>query len=264
MKKINMKKIEVFKRTVWSYYGAHKRDFPWRRTRDPYRILVSEFMLQQTQTYRVEPKYLWFLERFPSFRALAKAPLREVLRAWSGLGYNRRAVALKRTAEIVVRDYGGKLPKDIGLLDALPGIGPGTAGAIRAFAFNLPSVFIETNIRRAFIHFFFPKRGKIGDDEILDLIEETLDAKRPREWYWALMDYGAMLGRLEKENPNRKSAHYKKQSKFEGSTRQLRGAVLRAHLANPKLSFEAIARKICESTERVKMVMELFKEEGIV
>lgn len=256
--------LQSFRNKIMSYYRAHGRDFPWRRTKDPYRILVSEIMLQQTQTGRVEGKYIEFLKQFPNFKTLAKAPMRDVLRVWQGLGYNRRALSLKRTAEIVVKKYGGKLPKDEASLVELPGIGPGTAGAIRAFAFNLPSVFIETNIRRVFICCFFSNRRKVSDKEIFPLIKKTLDMKNPREWYWALMDHGSMFGQKEKKNPNTKSAHYTKQSKFEGSNRQLRGRILRLRLANSKISVEEIAERVGWPVERVVIVLRTLKKEGFI
>lgn len=202
------------------------RDLSWRRTRDPYRILISEVMLQQTQVSRVEDYYQKFMARFPDFGALARAKSADVLRLWQGLGYNRRALALHDLAKTVVREYGGALPRDREALEALPGIGSYTAGAVRTFAFNEQECFIETNIRRVFIHFFFPKRKKVNDREILPLITKTCPSERglTRKWYWALMDYGAMLGATMKKNPNRRSAHYAKQSKFSGSDRELRGS----------------------------------------
>lgn len=264
-------KIRKFQRTIWDYYKKHGRDFAWRRTKDTYRILISEIMLQQTQTSRVELKYGQFLKRFPSFSALMKAKTADVLRAWQGLGYNRRALALKKTAEIVVKKYHGNLPKDIESLVALPGIGPATAGAVRAFAFNLPSIFIETNIRRTFIHFFFTQKRKASDQEILKLVTKSLPAAREtREWYWALMDYGAMLGSPKRsesglghkiKNPNRKSKHYIKQSKFEGSNRQLRGRILRI-LLHEKISTKSLARQTGRPLGEVKKVIALLHREG--
>lgn len=263
---------------IWDCYRRHGRDFPWRKTRDPYRILVSEIMLQQTQTSRVEGKYQEFLKRFPNFRALAKANARDVLRAWQGLGYNRRALALKRTAEIVVKKYGGKLPRETAALEGLPGIGPATAGAIRAFAFNLPSVFIETNIRRVFLCCFFSNKQAVSDKEVLRLIAATVDKKNLREWYWALMDCGstllttsgAMLGSSKRgeggldhriENPNRKSKHYTKQSKFEGSNRQLRGRVLRI-LLQKKSSTKKLAGILQQPENKIVKVLNALKKEG--
>jgi A/G-specific adenine glycosylase len=189
-------------------------------------------MLQQTQTHRVEPKYLNFIKKFPTFRTLAKASTPEVLSAWQGLGYNRRALYLKKIAETVTRDYRGKLPSNPAYLGTLPGIGPNTAGSISAFAFNQPIVFIETNIRRVFIHFFFADKEGIHDRDIIPLVEETLDQKNSREWYFALMDYGVMLAK-NIPNPNRRSRHYAVQSKFSGSDRQARGLILKILLAGP-------------------------------
>lgn len=220
-------KERAFVKKVWAYYDAHGRhDLPWRQTTDPYRILISEIMLQQTQVDRVLVKYREFLKCFPTIHILAKAPLADVLRAWQGLGYNRRARMLKLLAEVVVRDHKGKIPSDLGSLLALPGVGQSTAGAVRAFAFNMPTGFIETNIRRAYIHFFYPEHGAVHDRELREIINRTVDPANPREWYWALMDYGSQLPKTT-ANPNRRSAHYTKQSKFEGSLRQARGVILR-------------------------------------
>jgi A/G-specific adenine glycosylase len=225
-----------FHQTIWAYYKENKRDLPWRRTRDPYKILVSEIMLQQTQALRVVSKYDSFIKKFPTTRALAAAKLSDVLQEWQGLGYNRRAIFLKRCAEVIEKDFAGKFPRDFKTLCALPGIGPATAGDIMAFAWNEPVVVIETNIRSVFIHFFFAEKGeaagevkKVHDKEILPLIEKTLDRENPREWYWALFDYGAYLKKTA--NPSQRSVHHAKQSRFEGSFRQKRAAVLRAILA---------------------------------
>jgi A/G-specific adenine glycosylase len=222
--------IAEFRKEIRAHYRhAGRNTLPWRRTRDPYRILVSEIMLQQTQVARVEGYYENFIKKFPDFRALTRARTGDVLRAWQGLGYNRRAIHLKRAAEAVVRDFGGRLPHDRETLEALPGIGRGTSGSLMAFAFNEPVVFIETNIRRVFIHFFFPKRKRVTDAELERYIERSVDGKNPREWYWALMDYGAAMEVAR--NPNRRSAHYKRQTPFSGSDRQLRGRIVRSTLA---------------------------------
>lgn len=191
-------------------------------------------MLQQTQVPRVLQKYDEFLKIFPTLAALHRAPFRSVLRAWQGLGYNRRALALKKTAAILMNEYGARVPRSEEKLRALPGVGPATASAILAFAHNMPVVFIETNIRRVFIYFFFPKRKNVQDDEIRELVTKTLDRKNSREWYWALMDYGSMLGGLP-DNPNKRSARYRKQGKFRGSRRELRGKILAAFLREPRL-----------------------------
>ncbi|MDD2473486.1 MAG: A/G-specific adenine glycosylase, partial [Methanoculleus sp.] len=161
----------LFQDLILSHYRAHGRDLPWRQTTDPYRILVSEIMLQQTQVERVAVKYPEFIEQFPNFESLARAPKSEVLRVWQGMGYNRRAIALQKAAERVVEENGGRLPADVEALAALPGIGKATASAIVAYAFNMPVVYIETNIRRIFIHFFFQGREGVRDDAILPLVE---------------------------------------------------------------------------------------------
>jgi A/G-specific adenine glycosylase len=220
-----------FKRKVFAYYrAAGRHDLPWRKTRDPFEILVSEVMLQQTQVSRVLKKYPEFLKRFPTARALADASVRDVIATWQGLGYNRRALLLKRAAETIICNFGGKFPKTAGKLESLPGIGQSTRGAIMAFAYNTPTVFIETNIRAAFIHEFFPKKKKIADKDIVQLIEKTLDSKNPREWYYALMDYGVHLKQTT-INPSRKSRHHTKQSPFKGSNREVRSRILKFVLA---------------------------------
>jgi A/G-specific adenine glycosylase len=222
----NQISTKKFQQLIWEYYRENKRHFPWRETHNPYLILVSELMLQQTQTDRVAPKYSEFLKCFPDFESLARAPLSEVLKLWSGLGYNRRAKFLHQAAQQIVVN---KFPNSIEELKKLPGIGPYTAAALYVFVYNKPAVVIETNIRRVFIHEFFTDREMVTDMELIPVIEKTIDTKNPREWYYALMDYGAMLGRTV-ENPNRKSKHYTKQSKFEGSRRQLRGKLMRVAL----------------------------------
>ncbi len=228
--RLSRKRINTFQQQIMRYYNENKRGMPWRDTFDPYCILVSEFMLQQTQTERVLLKYGPFITRFPDFQTLSRASLKDVLAAWQGLGYNRRAINLKETAGEIISRYSGKIPETFCELIRLPGIGMATAGAILAFAFNKPGVFIETNIRRVFIHFFFQDRTDIQDKEIMPLVEKTLDHENPRHWYYALMDYGAML-KKQGANPNRKSAHYSRQAPFEGSNRQVRGAILK-HLLN--------------------------------
>ena len=161
-----------FKDTVWKYYREHGRsDLPWRKTTDPYRILVSEVMLQQTQVERVIPYYTRFLKKFPTVRALAKAPLSQVLIAWQGLGYNRRAKMLHEAAKEVVRGHGGLFPRTALELEKLPGVGPYTAHAVAAFAYNEDGICIETNIRTAVTHHFFPK--VIGRVASLNLLTKS-------------------------------------------------------------------------------------------
>ncbi len=217
-----------FKKTVWKYYKEHGRhDLPWRKVGvGAYKIMVSEVMLQQTQVDRVIPKYIAFIKQFGTIQKLAQAEPREVLALWSGLGYNRRALYLHNTAKIITEKYKDKVPSDPDLLEQLPGIGPYTARAIVTFAYNIPHAFIETNIRTVYIHHFFAKKKSVADAELMQIIEKTLDIAKPREWYWALMDYGSMLKRSQVK-VHTKSTTYTKQSKFKGSNRQMRGEIMR-------------------------------------
>lgn len=248
--KLRVAQVKAFQAQIWTFYGHSGRySLLWRRTHDPYCILVSEIMLQQTQVARVEKKYPEFLRAFPTIRALAKASTADILRVWQGMGYNRRALALKKIAEIIVHEHKGKVPNDPELLEKLPGIGPYTARAITTFAFNAPHVFIETNIRRVYIHHFFSNLldtecpVKISDTEIVPLIETTLDHNDPREWYYALMDYGAQLPKQVK-NPNQKSAHYAKQSAFKGSNREARGMILKLLAQHVTLTKVSLAKDV--------------------
>jgi A/G-specific adenine glycosylase len=236
---------------------------PWRETRDPYRILVSEIMLQQTQVDRVRGKYVEFLAAFPDIATLAAAPFERVIAAWQGLGYNRRAVALHRCARILELEHRGRVPDDTAALVALPGIGAATAASIRAFAFDAPVIFIETNIRRVFIHEFFPGREAVADAELLPLVAAALAKRSPREWYYALMDYGAALAR-QVPNPNRRSKAYTRQSRFEGSDRQIRGAILRALVGAAPLTGSVIARAVVGDCARVLRLLGDLEREGFV
>jgi len=255
--------VRAFQKSIYKYYRENGRAFPWRTTHNPYHILVSEIMLQQTQTERVVEKYGQFINVFPDFPSLAKAPLREVLRLWQGLGYNRRAVALKEIARTVMAKFHGNLPSSLDVLMSLPGIGRATASAISAFAFNEPTVFIETNIRRVFIHHFFENENSIRDTEILPFVEKTLDTSSPRKWYYALMDYGVML-KKQHRNPNRKSAHYQRQSPFEGSNRQIRGMILKVLVMKSDISEHEIVRRLKINPERVRRNLVELQKEGFI
>ncbi len=239
--------ITSFQNKIWSFYHAGKREFAWRGISDPYAVLVSEMMLQQTQTQRVVPKYEEWMKAFPTARSLAEASLSEVLSHWVGLGYNRRALFLQKACQAVCSEYNEVFPQSQEALQKLPGIGPYTAGAVSTFAFNQPNVFIETNIRSVYIHFFFSdallndETKKIDDRDIAPLVEVTLDRSNPREWYYALMDYGADL-KKKVVNPSRKSRQYTRQSRFEGSLRQARGAILRQLSQKESASLAAIAK----------------------
>lgn len=284
------KNISEFKQIIWDYYSKNKREFPWREITDPYKIFISEVMLQQTQTHRVVPKYEAFIQEFPDFPTLAQAPFSQVLNLWSGLGYNRRAMYLQKSAQLIVQTFNNKLPADPEVLITLSGIGAATAASISVFAFNTPLAFIETNIRRVFIHFFYnqiiqnrhpgkrsasridsghsPSAGsgrcqndeqKVHDKDLLKLVEQTLDHANPREWYYALMDYGAALPKTIK-NPNIKSAHYVKQSKFEGSIRQVRGQILRVLLDYKQLTPKQL-KQLVKADKRFEQAFEQLRKE---
>lgn len=227
--------VSEFQRKVKAAGKEHHRDLPWRYIDDPYAVLVSEVMLQQTQVKRVLDYWPRFMRIFPSIDALAAAEVSLVLEMWQGLGYNRRALALKRCAETCSRDYQGKLPNTREELLALPGIGPATAGGVLAFAYQKPALYLETNVRTVFLHELFPGECDVSDKLIEPLVLESCPSDDPRGWYYALLDYGAFLKATE-ANPSRRSKHYSKQSKFEGSRRQKRAEILRILLASEGLA----------------------------
>jgi A/G-specific adenine glycosylase len=255
--------IKGFRKIVLDHYRDHGRDLTWRRTTDPYRILVSEIMLQQTQVERVAVKYPEFLAAFPDVLSLAEAQLAEVLAVWQGMGYNRRAISLQKCARRVVDEFDGVLPRDPEVLATFPGIGKATAASICAFAFNMPVVFIETNIRRVFIHFFFGDSPAVDDAEILPLVRKALYRKDPRTWYNALMDLGTHL-KIKVENPNRRSRHYIKQAAFEGSDRKIRGSILRLLLAEKNLDQKNIIEKLSDDPARIIRILNDLESEGFI
>lgn len=255
-----------FYEKVWGYYGSHGRhDLPWRQpepngTFDAYKIMVSEIMLQQTQVSRVIPKYHAFIGMFPDIQSLANAQLGDVLRQWQGLGYNRRAKFLWQAAQKITSEYSKEIPHDLVELVKLPGVGKNTAGAIIAYAFNKPAIFIETNIRTVYIHHFFAGMEEIDDKELTPIIIETLDNEQPRAFYWALMDYGTHL-KQTKGNFNKLSKTYTKQSKFHGSSRQIRGAIIRA-LTSRAYTYEDLQSIIKD--ERLDAVLESLIAEHLI
>lgn len=255
----------AFQKLVWEHYRQHGRTLPWRQPEadgsfDPYKILVSELMLQQTQVSRVIPKYNEFLSQFPNIAELASSPLSKVLVAWSGLGYNRRAKYLHTTACTIVSQYSGAVPNDVKALVTLPGIGENTAAAITVYSFNRAEIFIETNIRTVYIHHFFPKEATVTDKEIAHLVEQTLSSNNPREWYWALMDYGASL-KAGQSKAHQQSRHFKKQSSFAHSKRFVRGAVIRLLTTGEKTKVELL-RDIGDN--RTESVLTDLTSEGLI
>jgi len=255
-----MDNFRNFLRNWHQLYGRH--DLPWRHTTDPYCILVSELMLQQTQVGRVIPKYEAFLKQFPTVDALSRAKLADVLIAWQGLGYNRRAKYLHQAAKLVTEN-GGVFPTTQQEMQTLPGIGPYTAGAVAAFSFNQPVILIETNIRTVFLYHFFPNQSEVSDSELLPLIEATLDLDNPREWYWALMDYGSYLKSVL-PNPTRRSKTYSKQSTFKGSKRQVRGEIIRTLAQHPLLTKRELELAINGKQEYLQPALTALVAEGLV
>ena len=256
---------------VWRAGAELYRDLPWRRTDDPYEILVSEIMLQQTQVARVAGYWERFLSLFPTLDALASAEVPLVLEMWQGLGYNRRALALKRTAEECAARYDGQLPRSFDELVSLPGIGPATAGGVCAFAYREPVVYLETNVRTVFLHELFPGEEGVSDRKIEPHVRRTCSVDDPRGWYYALLDYGAHL-KAELPNPSRRSRHHVRQSKFEGSRRQKRAELVRYMLAHREAtfadligalaSFEQDARREAPDPELVSSIADDLVAEG--
>ncbi len=260
---VTHRKLREFRHVVVSYYKTQGRQFPWRTTRKSYAVFVSEVMLHQTQTDRVLPKYRAFLNVFPTWEALARAPLKAVLQEWRGLGYNRRARFLWEAAHMVVTTYRGRLPSTLDELCTLPGVGPYTAGALLAFVFNKPSPFIETNIRSVFIHHFFPDRSNVSDRELLPLIEQTVDHLNPREWYYALMDYGVYLKRTY-PNPSRRSAHHIPQSRFKGSVREIRGRIVKVLSDEDRLNKQQLRSAVQSEEERFNKALSGLLDDRLV
>lgn len=257
------KKEQKFVEVVWGYYRRHgRRSLPWRLTTNPYRILVSEIMLQQTQVDRVIPKYTAFLKMFPSLATLTRAPLGDVLREWQGLGYNRRAKMLHECAQTITNDYRGRLPRTQAELVSLPGIGHYTAGAILAFAYGEGVPIVETNIRTVYLHHFFHDTHDVTDVAVLKCVTRTLDNENAREWYYALMDYGAHLKKTI-PHQNSRSRHYTKQSPFQNSDRQLRGAILRCLTKKPYIKM-TLVRELSFEQDRIEAQLKKLVDEGMI
>ena len=263
VKKSTGSEIVKFRKIIYQHYAREGRTLPWRETRNPYYILVSEIMLQQTQVERVIEKYQKFITLFPDIETLDRSPLQKILKVWQGLGYNRRALALKKIARTIMEDYKGKIPRSLEELVKLPGIGQTTASEIAAFAFNQPTVFIETNIRSVFLHYFFSERENVSDEEITPLVAKTVDRSNPREWYYALMDYGTFL-KKQHVNPSRKSTHYYKQSPFNGSNRQIRGKIVKYLTENQSGTEKQIARDLQIPYEKAEPNLLKLEKEGFL
>lgn len=223
--------VHKFRELVWQKGRGLYRDMPWRDEPTFYYVLVSEVMLQQTQVTRVLVKFTEFIEEFPTIEDLAAASLADVLRVWQGLGYNRRAKYLHEAAKQIVSQ--GQ-PANLDALTQLPGIGRNTAAAMMNYVYEVPTAYVETNIRTVMFHHFFANSTNVIDKEVLEMVDKTIEHESPREWFWALMDYGSDLkskgyGRLDV------SKHYKKQAPLKGSIREVRGKII-ALLAQGRVS----------------------------
>ena len=238
-----------FRARVWEQGRARYRDLPWRGLDDPWPVLVSEIMLQQTQVARVGRYWERFMAAFPTVDALAAAATADVLELWQGLGYNRRALALKRAADECSATRGGRLPETADELEALPGIGPATAAGVVAFAYQRPATYLETNVRSVFLHELFPDENGVTDRALRPLVQATCDEADPRGWYYALLDYGAHL-KATLPNPSRRSAHHGRQSAFEWSRRQKRAWLVRHVLASDEGVAASRALAALDAAER--------------
>lgn len=262
---------DAFVEKVYREGTLYYRALPWRYLNDPYAVLVSEVMLQQTQVSRVLKYWDRWMDFFPTLDALAAADVACVLERWQGLGYNRRALALKRTAEICVQNRDATLPTTEEHLRELPGVGPATAAGIMAFAYDRFAVYIETNVRTVFLHELFGSADNITDGMLSPLVATTCPDKNVRRWYYALLDYGAHLKACG-INASQRSAHYTLQSSFEGSHRQKRAEILRWVLAHPGISkdelgahlieFESMAKREVPSYSAFESIVDELMHEG--
>lgn len=250
-----------FQELIWQQGRELYRDMPWREDTRPYFVLVSELMLQQTQVDRVRVKFKEFIAAFPDIASLADASLGEVLTVWTGLGYNRRAKFLHEAAKKVVTDFNGEIPDTLEELVSLPGVGPNTAGAILAYSFNVPIVFIETNIRTVYFYHFFEGQAVVSDADIKAVASETLDTENPREWYWAMMDYGSFL-KKQGAARNDQSKHYKKQAPLAGSVREVRGLIIKV-LATKELTTDEL-RALMPNDDRFEKALKALIDEGLI
>lgn len=241
-----------FRSYIFSWWKKNARDLPWRHTSDPYAILVSEVMLQQTQVSRVLEKYDVFLGKYPTVFSLADAPASEIIRDWKGLGYNRRALYLHRSARIVVEKYKGIFPKSETELLSIPGIGKYTARAILVFAFRHTVAMVDTNIRKIITHFFYDDRTQ-PESVIWETANRLVPKGKSWEWHQALMDYGALeLAKQTGKNPAR-SIRRKKTVPFNQTNRFLRGRILDALRVSPRNDSGLVSEMVrtCKRPESV-------------
>ncbi|MFA6512168.1 MAG: A/G-specific adenine glycosylase [Patescibacteria group bacterium] len=283
--KRNPSQYTIFQKRIRRWFKAHQRDLPWRKTRNPYQITVSEFMLQQTQVDRVIPKYRSFLHTFPNWATLANAPLHSVFKEWSGLGYNRRAKHLHQLAQIVQQEWNGVLPKSISQLQQLPGIGPYTARAIAVFAFGAHEAPRDTNIERVTRRYFYGERAVLKTT-LEDAAQNALPARDAYWWNHALMDFGALVCTARRPScmtcplrstckaaphflrGNSATVSKRPQESFGRSLRQLRGLLVKelVQLGPQQRNqlIHAVLRQTTQNKERILRALQDLTQEGIV
>ena len=248
--------VVAFQKKVMNWWAENARDLPWRRDPSPYNVLVSEIMLQQTQVSRVVLKFDEFMKEFPTIESLAKTNIKHLLKVWSGLGYNRRAIWLKEAAKQIVER--GEFPQSVKELQELKGIGPYTSRSVLIFAFNKDLAAVDTNIRRILIASGFADET-MSDRQLQPIAETVLLRGRSRDWHNALMDYGSLVLTSSKTN----ISPVTKQSCYEGSSRQVRGAVIRALTASDEIELENLMGLLdCEAneTELIKIINKLVSD----
>jgi len=268
------REVRRFQWLLFRWYKTYQRDLPWRKTHDPYKILVSEVMLQQTQVPRVIPKYVVFIKRYPTAASFAKAPTADILRLWSGLGYNRRAIYLKRATEIIADEWHNQWPRTIGELQKLPGVGLYTAGAILSFAFNKDVPLADVNMERVIGRIFVgPVWPKLSQKQLLAVIAQVLPKNKSRLFPHAVMDLGAALNANDdflaiwrKEFPAlfiREPKTENRQPKWQGSNRQIRGAVLKSLQGGTK-STQDLSMELSVSLSRLNELVSALASDGLV
>ena len=251
--------LTPFQHKILSWYTKNKRDLPWRRTTNPYKILVSEVMSQQTHVGRVIPKYRAFLRKFPTSRALASASPGNVLLVWSGLGYNRRALYLQQACQRIATEHGGIFPQDTETLLTLPGIGPYTAAAICSFAFNQDVACIDTNIRRILIHeLSLPETISLQD--LKKIARHHIPKGKSREWHNALMDYGALYLTAKRTHIKSLSTH----PPFKDSRRYYRGQLLKSLTRGEHPTLVTLAARWNKDVSWIHQLMITMRNEGLI
>jgi len=261
--KLSAKRIKFFQKSIFTWWTIHKRDLPWRHTRDPYRIMVSEVMLQQTQVSRVLAGYREFIERYATVSDLAQATPADVLRIWKGMGYNRRAMYLLRAAKAIVEIYHGKFPVSEEELIKLPGLGKYTARAILVFAYAQEVPLVDTNIRQIITHFFF--NGEPQKESVIEEVAgQLIPPAKSWEWHQALMDYGALAMQNAKcQMLNKK----KKTIPFRDSNRFYRGRIVdrlrEGDMRESKLTSE-LEKKYEKSNDFLKAILQGLEADGLI